>query len=164
MTMDNMKKVLIDAMEIELNGIELYKTASQKTDDRQAQQVFDFLSKEEIKHFKVLKSNYDALERGEYVEIKLGGENPLNKSIFSDEFKRNLLGKSYEFSAISTGLLLEKNSLEFYREHKEKAEDLKIKDLFAELEKWETAHYKMLLNEYNDLKEQYWEVNNFFPF
>jgi rubrerythrin len=162
--MEDMEKVLTDAMEIELNGVEFYKTASQKTYDKQAKEVFDFLSKEEIKHFKALKDLYDALKNGKDIIINLTNEKPPNKAIFSDEFRKNLTGKNYEFSAISTGLLLEESSMEFYGKQKEKAENLKIKGLFAELEKWETVHYEMLLREYNEIKEQYWEANNFSPF
>jgi rubrerythrin len=162
--MEDIEKVLTDAMEIELNGIELYRTASQKTDDKQAKEVFDFLSKEEVKHFRALKQILDEVKQGKEIAVVLNGEKPLNKTIFSDDFRKNLVGKNYEFSAISTGLILEKNSMEFYGEHKEKARDPKVRDLFAELEKWETAHYEMLLGEYNDLKQQYWEANNFSPF
>lgn len=161
---EDFQKILTDAMEIELNGIELYKTASEKTDDKQAKEVFDFLPKEEFQHFKALKQMLEAVKEGKEIVVALNGEMPLNRAIFSDEFRKNLIGKNYEFSAISTGLILEKNSMDFYRKNKEKAENRKIRDLFAELEKWETAHYEMLLGEYNDLKQQYWEANNFSPF
>jgi hypothetical protein len=30
--------------------------------------------------------------------------------------------------------------------------------------KWEEEHLNMLTNEYNDLKEKFWEVNDFSPF
>ncbi|MGB9695126.1 MAG: ferritin family protein [Caldisericaceae bacterium] len=162
--MSEIENVLLSAMEIELNGIELYRTASEKTEDKQAKEVFDFLSKEETKHFNALKEILLEVKNGKDISVILNGEKPLNKAIFSDDFRRNLAGKNLEFSAISTGLILEKNSIDFYRENKEKAENPKIKDLFAELEKWEMLHYEMLLGEYNDLKQQYWEANNFSPF
>jgi rubrerythrin len=72
--------ILRDAMEIEMNGIELYKTAAEKTGDRQAKEMFQFLA----------------------------NDKPKFGAIFSDEFKKNLRGKNYEYSVLTTGLLLEK--------------------------------------------------------
>lgn len=162
--MDARIEALIKAMEIELNGITLYRNTSNSTDDEQASIVFDFLAKEEIKHYKALRKIYEGLLDGNIVDFDIESSIMSFKSIFSDEFKRRLQGKNLEFSAITTGLLLEKNSIDFYREQKEKSSDPKLKHLYEELEKWETEHYNMLLREYNDIKESYWEANNFSPF
>jgi len=46
--MEDILEVLKTGMEIELNGITLYKSASERTDDPKAKEVFDFLSQEEV--------------------------------------------------------------------------------------------------------------------
>ncbi len=162
--MDKRIEALLKSMEIELNGITLYRNAANYTDDEQAEKVFNFLANEEIKHYKALRRIYEGLLNGKTVDVDLVSELPPFGRIFSDEFKQKLEGKNYEFSAISTGLLLEKNSVDFYREQKEISIDENLKKLYSELEKWEQEHYNMLLNEYNDLKEAFWEANKFSPF
>lgn len=159
-------KILQDAMGIELNGIELYKTAAEKTEDKQAKDFFLFLSEEEKKHFDALKEWYIKISKGEApekIELKEMGK-PAYKHIFSDEFKKNLKGKNFEYSALTTGMLLEKNSMEFYHKQSEEAETEEEKELFKKLEKWESEHYQMLLDEYNELKIEFWQANNFSPF
>jgi rubrerythrin len=165
--MDKKRKldILKDAMEIELNGIELYKTAAEKTEDEQAKEMFHFLADEEVKHFNALKQMYEETNNGKKVIINLPTEGkPKFGEIFSKKFKENLKGKNYEYSVLKTGLLLEQNSQEFYRKQKESAETPEEKELFKKLESWEGTHYKMLLKEYNDMKISFWESNNFQPF
>ncbi len=160
--MDKRQSILLEAMEIELNGIELYKSVSEKTDDREASKMFKFLADEELKHYNALKKMFD---KGKEVKTELPVMEKISfERIFSDDFKKNLKGRNYEFSAISTGLLLEKNSVNFYRTQKEDATDTNEKELFATLEKWEKEHYKILEREYENLKVKFWEDNNFYPF
>jgi len=158
-------KILQDALGIELNGIELYKVAAEKTEDEQAKDFFRFLSKEEEKHFNTLKEWYIEITKGKAPEIRLEEmEKPAYKRIFSDEFRKNLKGKNFEYSVLNTGMILEKNSIEFYHRQSEEAETDEEKKLFKALEKWESQHYQMLLNEYNELKMDFWQANKFSPF
>jgi len=60
--MNDVLEVLKAAMEVELNGINLYKTAAEKTEDKQAKEVFLFLAQEEGKHYKYLKDLHDAIK------------------------------------------------------------------------------------------------------
>ena len=158
-------KILQDAMGIELNGIELYKVAAEKTEDKQAKEFFLFLSKEEEKHFNTLKEWYIEISKGKTPEVKLEEmDKPAYKHIFSDEFKKNLKGKNFEYSVLNTGIMLEKNSMEFYHKQSEEAKTDEEKELFKKLENWESKHYQMLLNEYDELKIEFWRANRFSPF
>ena len=163
--MDKRQSILVEAMEIELNGIELYKLASEKTDDLQARKTFMFLSNEELKHYNALKKIFDSISKGKGFKIELPiFEVPSFDKIFSDDFRANLKGKNFEFSAVSTGMLLEKNSVNFYRKQKENSITEKEKELFETLEKWEEEHLRILEREYNDIKEKFWIDNKFYPF
>lgn len=163
-SIDERLSALMSAMEIELNGITLYRNTAIQTEDIHAREVFKFLADEEVKHYRALRDIYESIVKGEAIKYELKGERPSFKKIFSDEFRQKLQGKNIEFSAISTGLILEKNSVEFYREQKEKSTMDELKRLYSELESWETVHYNMLLGEYNDLKALFWEANQFYPF
>jgi rubrerythrin len=163
--MDKRQSILVEAMEIELNGIELYKSASEKTDDSQAREAFTFLSNEELKHYNTLKKIFDSISKGNGFKIELPiFEVPSFDKIFSYDFIANLKGKNFEFSAISTGMLLEKASINFYRKQKENSITEKEKELFETLEKWEEEHLRILERDYNDIKEKFWTDNKFYPF
>ncbi|BAL81011.1 ferritin family protein [Caldisericum exile] len=131
--MSDVLEVLKAAMEVELNGINLYKVAAEKTDDKQAREVFLFLASEEGKHYKYLKDLHDAIKDKKEIEVNIPKPSISFRRIFSEDFLNNLKGKNFEFSAISTGMILEKNSILFYKEQAEKANDAKVRYLFLTL-------------------------------
>jgi len=67
-------------------------------------------------------------------------------------------------STLIPGMMLEKNSMEFYHKQGEEAETDEEKELFKKLENWESKHYQMLLNQYDELKIDFWQANRFSPF
>ncbi len=66
-------------------------------------------------------------------------------------------------AALSIGILLEKQALEFYTRQAEVSQDVNVRDFFLELANWEEEHYQMLLREDEALKEEYWSENRFEP-
>jgi len=83
--------------------------------------------------------------------------------IFSDDFVRRIQGRHLEMAALSIGILLEKQSVEFYTKQAQISEDASVQQLFRELATWEQGHYEMLLKEDEALKEEYWSANRFKP-
>ena len=69
-----------------------------------------------------------------------------------------------EASALHTGLLLEENTLMFYREASDKAQDPDEKELYRVLAEWEQVHVRTLDSAYTELKERIWSDNRFSPF
>jgi|YNPMSStandDraft_2_1061718.scaffolds.fasta_scaffold00075_17 rubrerythrin len=166
--MDFMEGLKI-AIKGEIEGRELYKTVSEKTEDKNAKEIFKFLSDEENNHFETLKQiafewskNKDKFDIKEF-ENKLNNRK-LSSPIFSDDFKRNIKNKHFEISAISIAIKLEKDSFELYKKMAEQAEKDELKVLFNSLSKWEMGHYDLLNKELKDLEENYFYENNFYPF
>ncbi len=155
------------ALQTELNGIEFYRIAAEKTEDRKGKEVFQLLAQDEERHYNELKRQYQhLLEDNEwFANIELGKpptfaeENP----IFSEELKNRIQDKHFEMSALSIGALLETNSIDFYRKMKEEAEDPIARDLFEQLQKWEEKHLEAITKQLNLLKEEYWADAHFSP-
>ncbi len=153
------------ALQTELNGIQFYKMAAEKTEDEKGKQVFKMLANDEIKHFNILQKNYSSLLKLDKwaSSISLGessvfeGESP----IFSEEFQSRINEKHFEVSALSIGALLESNSIDFYRKMKENVSEPKAKKLFSELQKWEQGHLEAITKQLNLLKEDYWAEQKF---
>ncbi|MCX7994552.1 MAG: ferritin family protein [candidate division WOR-3 bacterium] len=155
------------AMQTELNGIEFYRIAAEKTEDSKGKQVFKTLAEDEVKHFNELKKQYEHLLQDNHwlSNIELGtpssfvGESP----IFTDEIKTRIKERHFEMSALSIAALLESNSIDFYRKMKEESDDPAAKQLFEQLQKWEEKHLEAITKQMNILKEEYWADAHFTP-
>lgn len=154
------------ALQTELNGIEFYRMAAEKTEDAKGKRVFQMLAEDEIKHFKALQKEYAALlDNDEWQRIDLGeiqaynGESP----IFSAGLKNRAGEIHFEVSALSIGALLESNSIDFYRKMKEKSDDPSAKALYQQLQHWEENHLEAITRQLELLKEDYWAEQRFSP-
>ncbi len=154
------------ALQTELNGIEFYRTAAEKTEDAKGKKAFQTLADDELKHYKALQQQYNSIiEANKWQAMDLGkipvfeDESP----IFSKELRERVKGKHFEVTALSIGALLETNSIDFYRKMKEKSDDPAAKELFGQLEQWETIHLQAITRQLDLIKEDYWTEQRFAP-
>jgi rubrerythrin len=118
----------------------------------------------------ILKSLYQSIkEEGEYKFdetkdmkhiLQTTSENP----IFSKEFKERIEQVQFEMAALSVGILLEKNSIEFYTKSARQSEDKDVKMLFNYLANWEGEHLRVLVQQQKLLQQDYWTEARFYPF
>jgi rubrerythrin len=154
------------ALQTELNGIEFYRIAAEKTEDTKGKRVFQMLADDELKHFNALQKQYNSLiEQHKWLNLDIGkaamlqGESP----IFSVELKNRVKGKHFEVSALSIGALLESNSIDYYRTMKEQNDDPVAKELYAQLQQWEETHLTAITRQLDLIKEDYWAEQRFAP-
>ena len=130
----DLKEVLKKAMQGEIEGRELYRTAAEKSDDSRAEEVFTFLAEEEDSHLQALQSIYKSYMDNEDLKIVLPSKkinlDNADNPIFSEDFKNRLKGKHFEMSALSIGIKLEMDSYKFYSDMAEEAYDIKLKEFF----------------------------------
>jgi rubrerythrin len=158
--------VLRDAMEAERDGFTFYAMAAERSEDSGARETFTRLADEERKHYEALQDGYRSLLEGASWDPSLSltaGRGPKAEGIFSEDFVRRIGGKHLEMSALSIGILLEKNAYEFYSRQADTAEDEAVAGFFRELAEWENTHYRLLLREDEAIKEEYWNENRFAP-
>jgi rubrerythrin len=156
------------ALQTELNGIQFYRVAAEKTEDKKGKEVFTKLANDEIEHFKELQRHYQSLTSSNKwaPSISLGEASSMSEEkspIFSAELKERIKKKHFEMSALSIGAMLEVNSIDFYRKMKEETDDPIAKDLFSKLQKWEQGHLEAITRQLDILKEEYWAEQNFTP-
>ncbi len=156
------------ALQTELNGIQFYSMAADRTTDKKGKEVFKMLANDEVRHFKELQKHFRSLTSSNRwaPSITLGeasfmfdGESP----IFGEELKSRVKEKHFEMSALSIGALLESNSIDFYRRMKEETDDPIAKKLFEQLQKWEQKHLEAITRQLDILKEEYWAEQHFAP-
>jgi len=162
----DLTRILRDAMEAERDGFTFYTMAAERSEDPGARKTFARLAEEEQAHYEALQSGYRSLAEGGSWSPSgglLGHQEPQASSIFSEDFVRRIGGKHLEMSALSIGILLEKNAYEFYSRQAEEADDEAVASFFRELAAWEETHYRLLLRQDEALKEEYWSENRFAP-
>jgi hypothetical protein len=170
--MNDKKKQLLEglklAMKGERDGHSFYRMAAKTTADEKGQEVFDTLAAEELDHLRFLKEQYDSiLATGKpNSSIKFGSKLDLSgmSPIFSDDLKSRLKDAHIEMSALSIGIQLELDAMNFYQEQSDKADLDDVKKFYAELADWEKGHYHALLNQQESLRDDYWDSAGFAPF
>jgi len=156
------------ALQTELNGIQFYTMAAEKTEDKKGREVFKMLAEDEKKHFRELQKHFNSLTSSNKwaPSISLGEASFMFKKespIFSEELRSRVKEKHFEISALSIGALLESNSIDFYRKMKEETDEPVAKELFAKLQKWEQNHLEAITRQLDILKEEYWAEQHFTP-
>ncbi len=160
-------KGLKTAMEAELTGLNFYKNASENTRDPKGREAFKRMANEEEAHFKYLRHQYQAfLKEGkfDFAEgfVKDSHEQTENP-IFSQAIKDRIKECHFEVSVLTIGMKLELEAIQFYNSCADKATSPEERQFYQDLVGWETSHYEALEWELNNLKEDYWQANNFSP-
>ena len=70
----------------------------------------------------------------------------------------------FEAAAISAAIDFENRAIEVYTNRAKEATDSNEKEMYQMLADWEKTHHRLLYNLNEDLKEQIWNDNNFWPF
>lgn len=163
-------KVVKNAIRIEHDGYQFYRLAEEKTEDTTGKEVFASLAKDETNHMQILKGLYQSVKEEEEFkfdqvrEIKHILETTSESPIFSKEFKERLDKSHFEMTALSVGILLEKNSIDFYRRSAQEVERKDLTELFNYLADWEGEHLRALVKQQKFLQEDYWTEARFYPF
>ncbi len=163
-------EVLKKALQGEMDGFYHYSNAALNTSDERAKKIFEILAQEEKLHYEFLLKYFNFLtDKEEKVDLlKFKGEKRYNFSgespIFSEDFKKKIREKHIEISALSIGMVLEQNSIEFYMKLEEKEEDPDTKEFLKELISWEENHLDALAKQKRFFMESYWSNAHFEPF
>lgn len=161
-------EIIKTAMRGELEGKELYKAISEKTDDEKAKKIFLTMSAEEESHFQILQQIFKTIGKKNDFDItkpekKIDFEDSPSP-IFSKEFKNRIKDKHYEMSALSIAIKLEYDSFMFYSKAENEIEDKGLKQFFHYLSEWEKTHYDNLNKQMKYLEDDYFIANQFAPF
>ena len=164
--MQNEVKILRQAMLNEVEGAEFYKLSAEKFAPSATKDALLDLARQEEEHVEYLKSLSEKLIDNAK-EINFDPET-LKKEVPSpgifnwdkvDEDKVRLA-----VTVFSVGLNMEKDSVKFYEDAKNKVESEQSKELFDILVKWEQSHVDTLQKQYDIYQQEWWNMQNFEPF
>jgi rubrerythrin len=166
MSDERLIKVLREAYQIEVEGTVFYRNAASAVDGQEARDIFIYLAEQEKVHQKTLFEQIKLLDAGKEMDLTgFKGISAEDRSAFFADSMRSMKepGQS-EASALHAGLLLERNSVQFYKSAAENSQDPKERELYTALRDWELVHVRTLEAAYNEVKERIWADNRFAPF
>ena len=160
--------ILKEAILLERRGKAFYATAARQTESEAAKKIFSMMAEEEDEHIEYLsrqfahyQKTHKFMENEEHVEDP---EEEIAMKVLTDKIKSQITAASFEAAAISAAMDFESRAVQIYSERAEEAEDPYEKELYQMLADWEKGHHKWLHKINEDLKEQIWYDNNFWPF
>jgi len=160
-TIDIIKKAIL----LEHRGKALYESTAEKTDVAPVRELFKMLAEEETKHIEILNKQFVRVSHGESFDSK--GLDAIKGTyvdpVLSGKIVKGISGAGYEAAVIAASLEFEKNAVAYYGEQEKAAQSADEKQLFNWLVRWETDHMTMLAAIDNEIKEQIWYDNQFWP-
>jgi len=166
MSEDGMVALLKDALQLEIEGWLFYRDVIGTLPEGAVRDVFVYLTEQEEKHQQFIKDELGRMEAGNQLDIS--GLSALKETthdeVLADAVRSSKDLSQHEASAIHTGMLLERNSWEFYHAAAKKATQPDEVSLYGQLEEWEKLHLHLLEKAYDLLKERIWAENRFAPF
>jgi len=159
--------ILKMAILLEHRGKAFYKTAARETKSEAVCQFFTMMAEEEDRHIEFLSKQFAEFEKsGKFAKNIM--EKPTADAetaiILTDKIKKEISAAGFEAAAISAAIDFENRAIEVYQGRANGTSDPNEKELYQKLADWERTHFHMLHRIDEDLKEQIWQDNNFWPF
>jgi len=159
--------ILKTAILLEHRGRAFYTTAAQATQSEAVRKFFTMMAEEESGHIAFLSRQFSEYEKsGKFAENAL--ENPAHDAeaamILSERVRNEISAAGFEAAAISAAIDFENRAIQVYQGRANDAADPAEKEMYQALADWERTHFHMLHKIDEDLKEQIWQDNSFWPF
>lgn len=160
--------ILKEAILLEKRGKAFYSTAAEQSRSAAARKIFTMMAEEEDEHIKFLSKQFKAYTKDKkFLKPGTYEEDPNEETvmkILSEDIKKEITAASFEAAAISAAMDFETRAVKIYSDRAEEATDPMEKDTYKMLAEWESGHHRLLHRLNEDLKEQVWNDNSFWPF
>lgn len=142
----------------EQEGYQFYLMAAEKAGNPDVKAVFSGLAAEEAEHEKWLRKMYKELLNQETTRGVVE-EQPFSPNIFSPDKMRNNGG--LVVSALHIGIMMEKTSMDFYRQAALETGIESLQVLLTKLASWEQGHLDFLEKAYDWARDDWWDKQGF---
>ena len=165
--MENSKsiEVLKTAILMERRGKAFYENVASQTQSEDVKKIFTMMAEEEQTHIEFLSKQFASYSKNnKFEKADLLPDTGVVNEILSGDIKKQISAASFEAAAISAAIDMETKAIEVYTKQAKEATDPNEKELFAWLADWEKGHHKVLHELNEELKQNIWFDNNFWPF
>lgn len=160
--------ILKEAILLEKRGKAFYSNVAAQTKSAAVKKVFNMMAEEEDEHIKFLSKQFRAYNQDHKFVKPEDHTDDSNEEIamqvLSKEIKKEISAAGFEAAAISAAMDFETRAVKIYSDRANEATDPMEKETYKMLAEWESGHHKLLHRLNEDLKEQIWNDNSFWPF
>ena len=158
--------ILKSAILLERRGRAFYKKVASQTELPAVREFFDTMAAEEEQHIAILSEQFRSFEeKGAFAPIGSEvGSADVSKTVLTDRMKEEISAADFEAAAISAAMSMEQRAIDLYSERAKSAEDEHERALYTWLSDWEKSHLTWLAEVDQELREQVWNDQSFWPF
>jgi rubrerythrin len=159
--------ILKTAILLEHRGKAFYATAARETQSEAVRKFFTMMAEEESGHIEFLSRQFAEFEKsGKFAEntMEHSADDAEAAMILSEKIKQEISAAGFEAAAISAAIDFENRAINVYQGRANDATDPNEREMYQTLADWERTHFHMLHRIDEDLKEQIWQDNHFWPF
>lgn len=163
---DKAIEVLKTAILLERRGKAFYTQAARQTESKSARKIFEMMAEEEDEHIDFLTKQFkNYKEHHEFLKSDPAPEEDATViEILSEKIRKEINAAGFEAAAISAAIDFENRAIDVYSTRADEATDPNEKEMYKMLAEWEKGHHHLLYKLNEDLKEEIWNDNNFWPF
>jgi rubrerythrin len=165
---NKIREILKKAYQIEVDGYTFYSMTADQADKTAVQELFDKLARDETEHKAFLRDimrGHEAKGAAAFnVDRRDSGLKAFTATIFTDKFKKQAEGAAFEMGALSVGMQLESNAIQYFSEAAKTAGEAEIRDFYTFLAGWEKEHFDALQKLFDVIKGDFWHQSGFEPF
>jgi len=159
--------ILKTAILLERRGKAFYSQVARQTESAAVKKIFEMMAEEEDEHIQFLSKQFSNYEKNHQFLKNKPVEHEDDASvveILSEKIKKEISAASFEAAAISAAIDFENRAIEVYSSRAKEATDPNERETYDMLANWEKGHHQLLHKLNEDLKEEIWNDNNFWPF
>ena len=159
--------IIKTAILLERRGKAFYTKAADDTKSEAVRKIFTMMAKDEDEHIQFLSMQFAEYEKsGKFAKnnFQTPADDTEALMILSEQVKKEVSAADFEAAAISAAMDFEMRAVDVYQARADETADPNEREMYQMLADWERTHYNMLYRLDEDLKEQVWFDNKFWPF
>lgn len=162
---DTALEILKTALLLERQGKAFYTQAARNSESKSAKKIFEDMAEEENEHIEFLtKQAQNYVKNHKFLTPDVHPDQESNSDILTEQIKKEINAASFEAAAINAAINFENRAIEVYSKRAAEATSAEEKEVYSMLAEWEKGHHHLLYRLSEDLKEEIWNDNNFWPF
>ncbi|MDD4689950.1 MAG: ferritin family protein [Eubacteriales bacterium] len=156
-------KVIKQAIINEIEGFEFYRLAANQAENQESKNAFETLAQEELMHVEWLKKVYNTIHHNQEDDLALAYEAEAPSPKIFSWGNVDSKSASLAISVFGIAIQMERESVKFYDLASQNTDNEKLKKFYDILSLWEKKHLDQFVDEYEKLKEEWWDTQGFEP-
>lgn len=159
-------EILKTALLLERQGQAFYSHVADSTRSAAAARIFRLMAAEEALHEEYLTLQFRHLADSGSFRAQAPEARPadLGAEVLTREVRSQISASGFEAAAISAAIEMENRAVRVYSDRRAATTDPAEKQLYEWLAQWERGHLEYLARMNDELREEIWGENGFWPF